>query len=194
MKIVPANVRVELSKALIHADYEKTVDIIQESKIDCNSIIEPKDNFTILHEAINVLNDYQGSESQIETIRFLLKNGANPDNKTTGGHNCLHLALEHHNLSAVALILIREGNADINATEGNGRNPIFIAINKYGLTWRPEQKEVNELRFQIIEELLKRGADLDKINNHGISSRRWLEISKDQRLHDLISKYDKSDN
>lgn len=190
MNLVPGNIRSELAKALIHADYEKSIDIIQQNKIDCNSVIEPKDNFTILHEAINVLSAYKNTQSQVDIIEFLLKNGANPDNKTTTGYNCLHLALAQHDLSAVSLMLIRKGNADVNATDDHGCNPIFIAIREYGKTWRPEQKDINALRFEIIEELLKRGADLDKINKHGISSRRWLEISKDEKLHDLIAKYD----
>ncbi len=73
----------------------------------------------------------------------------------------------------------------------NGNSPIFTAIREYGKTWREIQKEQNKLRFEIIEELLKCGANLYQVNNHGISSRHWIGISKDEKLLNLIKKYDK---
>ena len=53
-----------------------------------------------------------------------------------------------------------------------------------------KNKKLIQLRFEIFEELLKRGADMDMMNNHGITLRRWVEISEDEKLHSLINKYD----
>ena len=73
----------------------------------------------------------------------------------------------------------------------NGNSPIFTAIREYGLTWREEQKEVNQLRFEIITELLNRGAELDKMNNHGINARTWIKnIPEKDKIHEIIRKID----
>jgi hypothetical protein len=31
---------------------------------------------------------------------------------------------------------------------------------------------------------------MDMMNNHRITSRRWVEISEDEKLHSLINKYE----
>lgn len=179
----------ELSKALIHADKELALKIIEENKIDCNGFLGADENRPILIEAVSALSKYRGIDDQFDIVEYLLKNGADPNQKTVEGYNALHIALSFHDLSKISLLIIRHGNIEVNAQDKNGNNPIFIAIREYRYTWREEQKEINELRFQIIKELLERGADVDLVNNHGISSNKWLEISDDKKLHDLVKDY-----
>ncbi|WP_289056167.1 ankyrin repeat domain-containing protein [Carboxylicivirga marina] len=189
-EIVPQKIKTEFGKALIHANKKEVIKLIEKYNIDCKGFIDDKKNRPVLLDAVTVLNDYQDSADQLEIITYLIEHGADPDMKAKEGYNSLHVSLNYHDLSNVTLLLIEKGNIDVNSQDDHGNNPIFIAIREYGKTWRPEQKTVNELRFKIIEELLKKGADLDLINNHGISSRRWLEISDDTKLHELIKRYE----
>lgn len=126
-------------------------------------------------------------------IDYLIDQKADVNWKNNNGFNALHIALAYHNLSKISLLLIRKGNPDVNIVEEkHGTSPIFTAIREYGLTWREEQKEVNQLRYEIVEELLKREADLDLANKHGITARNWIKrLSENDRLIKLIAKYDK---
>lgn len=181
----------ELRVALIHSDKNKAIEIIELNNLDVNSVIDDDNSSTILFGAVNALNEFHGSISQLELVEYLLAKGADPNIKTSENDNSLHVSLEFHDLSEVALLLITKGGADVNSVESHGSSPLFIAIREYRLTWRPEQKRLNELRFTIIEELLKRGADLDAVNRHGVSPRRWLELAHDTRLDELVRKYEK---
>lgn len=192
MNIISDKIRSELVRALIHADKQQAIDIIEKNNVDVNSLTNANRQRTILHDAINVLSNHD-SDNQIAMVDYLLSKGADPNVKTTEGYNCLHLSVEYHNLSRISLMLILKGNVDINATDNHGGNAIFTAIREYRLTWRPEQSVHRQLRFQIIEELLKRGANLDLPNNHNVKPRDWIDkISKDDKLHELIQRYDRN--
>ncbi len=140
---------------------------------------------------MNCSSKFQDSNEQIDLISYLIAQNANVNWKNSDGVNALHIALSFHKLSKVALLLIKNGEVDVNIVEDkNGNSPIFTAIREYGLTWREEQKEVNLIRFDIIKELLSRGADLDRINNHGISARTWVKrVPENDKLHNLIHEF-----
>ncbi|MCX2745506.1 hypothetical protein OO013_16620 [Mangrovivirga sp. M17] len=190
VNFVPDKIRAEFEQALIHANKKEIFRLIKKYKIDCNGFIDNENNNPILQKALTVLNQYRDTPDQLTIINYLLENGANPNIKNREGYNSLHVSLSDHSLSKVSLLLIEKGNIDVNAQDENGNNLIFIAIREYGKTWRPDQKNINDLRYQIIEKLLNKGADLDLLNNHGINSRRWLEISNDQKLKALIKNFD----
>ena len=192
MDTVPEEIKRSLRAALAHADKDKAIQIIESNRLSANSIVDEQSQTSILLDAVNALSQFHGSVEQIAIVEFLLASGADPNSMTSEEYNSLHLALEHHNLSEVALLLITKGGADVNAVESHGNSPLSIAIREYRLTWRPEQEQLREIRFKIVEELLKRGADLDKQNQYGMSPRRWLERIDDQKLLDLVGKYDKS--
>lgn len=189
IKNLPNPLKDKLSKALAQADDKTVIRLLEDHNIDPDSILDPEISQTILHKAVNPLSDFHGSEKHIKIIDYLIVNEVDPNLKNVNGFNPLHIALEYHSLAQVALSLIISGKADINAVERHGNNLIFTAIREYGKTWRAEQQDVNKLRLKIIQELLIRGADLDMVNNHGISSRKWLEIYKDERLNKLIKQY-----
>jgi ankyrin repeat protein len=186
-------IRREFYQYLFNSSTEKVIEIIEKEKIDFNSFTNSEKSSTLLIKAISDLkSELKGSENHVKLISYLIDKGAEINTKTADGYNALEVALSFHSMSNISLILIKTGKAEINSTEKHGNNPIFTAIREYGLTWREEQKEVNQLRFEIIKELLNRGADLDKINNHGITARKWLErLSENDRLHNLIKEFDK---
>ncbi len=181
---------IELFRALYEPNKQKVIELITKGKIDLNGYLENSNS--ILINAVNCSSEFQDSKEQLNVINYLLENNADVNYKNDNGFNALHISLSYHNLSKTSLILIYSGNPNVNDVENkNGNSPIFTAIREYGLTWRDEQKEVNQLRFEIIEELLNRGADLDQKNKHGISSRKWLEsIPENDKLHMLIKEYD----
>ena len=185
--------RRELYQYLFKASTEKVIEIIEKEKIDINSFTNSDKSSSLLIKAISDCESEQkGSKNHIRLITYIIDKGAEINTKTEDGYNALEIALSYHNLANISLILIKTGKAEINSIEKHGNNPIFTAIREYGLTWRDEQKEVNQLRFEIINELLNRGANLDKINNHGISARKWLErIPENDKLNQLIKEYDK---
>jgi ankyrin repeat protein len=182
---------IELFRALYEPNKNKVVDLIESRKIDINKYLEGSNS--ILINAVNCSNDFHDSDEQIGIVNYLLDNKADVNWKNENGYTALQIALEFHSLSKTSLLLIRKGNPNVHITDKkHGNSPIFTAIREYGATWKEEQKEVNQLRFEIIEELLSRGAELDKLNNHGMTARKWLErISENDRVHQLIAKFDK---
>ncbi|WP_156032935.1 ankyrin repeat domain-containing protein [Sediminibacter sp. Hel_I_10] len=185
------NLEVQLFRALFEPNKQKVIDMIKKGKINLNAY---RDNYsnTILINAVNCGSEFQGNNDQLELIHYLLDHKVNVNYINDNGFNALHIALANHNLSKVALLLLKKGNPNVNDVERkHGNSPIFTAIREYGLTLREEQKEVNQLRFEIIDELLNRGAELNKKNKHGINAGTWLEnIPKQDKLHKLINDYD----
>ena len=181
----------DLFRALFEPNKNRLIELIELYKIDINKYTDFSSQNSILIESLLCKKAQQGTTEQLEIITYLINKNVDLNWKNKSGFNALHIALAHHELSKISLLLIKNDKMDIHVIEDkNGNSPIFIAIREYGKTWREEQKELNQLRFEIINVLLKRGADLDKINHSGISSRRWNEISNDKRLHDLIEKHD----
>lgn len=185
---------IELFKALYKPNKQKVIKLIKNNKIEINDYLVSSNS--ILINAVNCSSEYHSSDEQINIIKHLIDQKTNINWKNENGYNALHIALSYHSLSKISLLLIRKGNPDINAIEEkHGNSPIFIAIREYGLTWREDQKEINQLRFEIISELLSRGADLDMKNHHGISTRTWIEkIPKEDKLHKLINDFDKKNS
>ncbi|NIK90713.1 hypothetical protein GZ212_01000 [Mangrovimonas sp. CR14] len=186
-------IRIQFFQNLYQASYDKVIELIENQKIDVNGYADYEHSRSILISVISDCNsEFKGSENHVKLVKYIIDKGADINLKTKEGYNALEIALSFHSMSNIALILIKTGKADINSTEKHGNNLIFTAIREYGLTWREEQKAVNQLRFEIIKELLNRGADLDKINNHGISARTWIEkIPENDKLHKLINEFDK---
>lgn len=187
-------IRVQFFQNLHQASCDKVIELIENQRIDVNGYADYEHSRSILISVISEWNsDYKGSENHVKLVNYIIGKGVDINVKTKDGYNALEIALSFHSLSNIALILIKTGKADINSTEKHGNNLIFTAIREYGLTWREEQKAVNQLRFEIVKELINRGADLDQKNNHGISARTWIEkIPEKDKLHQLINEFEKN--
>ncbi|TRZ42485.1 ankyrin repeat domain-containing protein [Robertkochia solimangrovi] len=186
-------IRIQFFQNLYQASYDKVIELIENQKIDVNGYADYEHSRSILISVISDCNsEFKGSENHVKLVKYIIDKGADINVKTKEGHNALEIALSFHSMSNIALILIKTGKADIHSTEKHGNNLIFTAIREYSLTWREEQKTVNQIRFEIIKELLNHGVDLDIINNHGISARTWIEkIPENDKLHKLINEFEK---
>ena len=184
---------IELFRALYEPNKQKVTELIEQEKIGINDYLDSSNSNSILINAVNCSSEFQGSNKQMELIDYLIDQKADVNWKNNYGFNALHIALANHSLSRISLLLLKKGNPNVNIVEDkHGNSPIFTAIREYRLTWREEQKEVNQLRFEIIKELLNREAELDKINNHGISARKWIErVPEKDKLHYLINEFEK---
>lgn len=178
----------ELKRALYHADL-KTIKEFVKNGLDVNQQIESFDSDSILIRAILCSPEKRGSKQHIGVIEYLLSQDADINQFNKDGYNSLHIALSHHDLSRVSLSLLQNCEANVNlADKPNGNTPLFIAIREYGLTWREDQKEVNRLRYKVIEKLLNRGAQLDHPNIHGVTPRFWTErLNSDDPIHALLT-------
>lgn len=183
----PTAVAKSLRDALRNADIA-TIKAFIDKGLDLNAHLASNGADTMLMEAVNCSKDKRGSSEQKELIEFLLKHGADVNQYNNEGYNALHLALSNHELSEVSLLLIHNGDPDVNLPEQkHGNTPLFIAIREYGQTWRDEQRAVNKLRYNIIEELLKHGADVDCPNHHGVTPRFWTErLMPEDPVHQLL--------
>ncbi len=179
---------IEFSKAIIHLDLEKVYELMDVGKIAVNDYVGFDNNDTILMKVVSCLSKLKGSEKQLELVSYLLSKGADVNWKNDDGYNAFHMSLAHHSLSKITLLFLKSNKVHVNVVEDkHGNSPIFTAIREYGHTWREEQKELNHLRFEIVRELLEKGADLNKKNKHGISAYTWIEkLAENDGLHVLI--------
>ena len=185
-------IETKLFRALYKSDKSQLIKLVENNNIDLNNFVFSNSD-TVLINATDCSSEFRNSNQQIDLINYLIDNDIDVNRKNQYGYNALHIALECYDLCRASLVLIQTGKININeAEEKNGNPPIFTAIRGYGKMWRLEQKELSKCRLEIIEELLKRGADLNQLNNHGVSSKRWIEISDDKKLHTLIEKYDRN--
>lgn len=176
-----------VSRALYTADVDQMSTFIQKGLDVVNLTIGAYED-TLLMKAVLCSDEMRGSDEQVQVIRLLLQSGADVNQPNKEGANALHYALAQHRLAKAALVLIREGTPDVHFPDPKaGNTPLFVAIREYGYTWREEHKEVNALRFDIVKELLDRGADPDRPNKHGVTPRFWTEqLPPEDRLHSLL--------
>ena len=153
MLTIPQHIDRKLGKALIHADKDTVIRLIEEHSISPNALTDESSLETVLLNAIIPLNDYQGTVEHIELIAYLLKAGGDvnakrfTDIKKLKGFNSLHLSLPFHSLCEISLLLITKGSVNVHDSDGYGNTPLFMAIREYGLTWRPEQEKEHNLQY-----------------------------------------------
>jgi ankyrin repeat protein len=132
-KYAEEEIKLELSNALLHCSKSKVQNIIAAHEININSCFVNSNS--ILFEAVNCLSEYQGTNQQLELVKYLIENKADVNWKNSEGYSVLHISLSYHKLSKISLLLISNTNTNINlCTVKNGNNPIFIAVREYRLT------------------------------------------------------------
>lgn len=131
-------------------DHTQIVKILLAAKADVN--IQDESGFTALHYAV-----YSG-DREIEMVKSLLKAGATNVQIKCGftpvmcGFTPLHHAAQYGYVQAVETLL-KEGGADVNVQDKNGKTPLHIAA-QHG-------------HIQVVEILLKEGARVDLQNKNG---------------------------
>ena len=140
---------IELFRALYEPNKQKVIELIKKGEIDLYEYLDNSNS--ILINAVNCASEFLDTKEQLELVNYLLENNADANYKNENGFNALHIALAYHNLSKTSLLLIKKGSPNVNdAEQKHGNSPLFTAIREQGLTWQEEHKEVNHLRFEII--------------------------------------------
>ena len=112
------------------------------------------------------------AEAQAETIAFLIEKGAGPDALDKSGVAPLHRAVRQR--SAVAVDALLRNGADVRLKNKNGSTPLHLAVQNTGKSGSgsPEAKAAQR---EIIELLLKAGANLDDRDANGKTARQCVQ-------------------
>ncbi|ABI99145.1 ankyrin repeat protein [Deerpox virus W-1170-84] len=102
----------------------------------------------------------------VDNLKFLLENGANPLVTIRGNNNLLHLYLERYNISISILSILLDSGIDINAFNYQNHRPIHVYLDK----------EAEDVYIIIIEFLLSKGAILARVNDSHRFSESILEV------------------
>jgi ankyrin repeat protein len=114
---------------------------------------------------------------RIDIIRWLLKNGADSNARTSGGSSWTPLHIAVHPMEVEPILALLEHNADINSQCTEGKTPLYEAISLFASF--PEGIVVD-----IVRRLLEHGADTnirdhrDSTVLHQALSRGWLEVAR----------------
>ncbi|HEV2987911.1 MAG TPA: ankyrin repeat domain-containing protein [Candidatus Angelobacter sp.] len=112
------------------------------------------------------------SEAQARMIVFLIEQGANPNALDKSGIAPLHRAVRQRSLSAVDALL-RNGAA-VRLKNKSGSTPLHLAVQNTGRggSGLPEAKAFQK---EIIERLLKAGANPQDRDGQGKTVRQWAQ-------------------
>ncbi len=123
-------------------------------------------NGTPLHHAVQRIETGSGvhwgslDKSEILLTELLLSAGADANAKTTAGNTPLHLASPEN---PCLLEMLVEHGADINSVNIHGRTPLLEIINRLGHGFSNKRRP----GAQVLDRLLKLGADVTVTDNHG---------------------------
>lgn len=96
-------------------------------------------------------------DDAFSTAKFLLEKKININAKDSKGYTALHFSVQKQSIEFTKLLLSYDPN--IESKDKHGNTPLAKAIFYY------------EGNHEIIELLLDKGADLDSINNYGVTPR-----------------------
>ncbi len=116
--------------------------------------------------------DSSNPEAQETIITFLIRSGANPNAVDKNGVTPLHRAVRTRSTNAVRALLA--GGAEIGMKNENGSTPLHLAVQNTG---RSGSGSPNAKAHQkdIIELLLRNGADAEDEDIHGKTVRHWIK-------------------
>jgi len=96
---------------------------------------------------------YAALEGDVDAVRRLLNDGADPNISDSEGFTPLHFAAQSRSLDAAELLVA--AGADPNAANGHGNSPLFVAVfNSRG-------------EGELIQLLRAHGADPLRVNHYG---------------------------
>ena len=108
---------------------------------------------------------YKIADGDEKNALILLNETKDINYKDANGYSYLHIAVQSHMIAVVKYLL--EKGADVDSNDKFGKTPLMIALMHY-LRDKPTIQ-------QIINLLIKYGADLDKTANSGVTARQLAE-------------------
>lgn len=103
------------------ACYRDTVDILLENGADACARDYVGGGWTVLDEA--------AAKGDLDTVKALLRHGADPSESDSHGWTALHLAVQHYHSMIVKEIL--EHGANVSPETSEGATPLHLAARKY---------------------------------------------------------------
>lgn len=148
----------------------------QEGKLDVVELLvrkkanlEAKDNngFAPIHIA--------ASEGHIEIMKLFINNNVDVNIKCDGdGHStALHKACSYNNIEIAKLLIMN--NANLDDRDDDGRTPLFYAV--------------MYVYFDLIELLLKYGANKNVVDNNGVSLLEIVDKKNKDTIIEIFNKY-----
>lgn len=118
--------------------------------------------YTLLHEAL--------SGRHVETVMFLIKEGADVNIQDNWGNTVLYYLAKETMCPPVLMMLTAflESGADVNIQNNEGTTPLLVA----------SIKATDEEELRKFELLLNRNGNIDIENQFGLSVRKVAEIHK----------------
>lgn len=176
---------IELSDQLFKAIDDNDIHLVRyliEQGAPLERIIDSgeraEEQFTPLLVAVN---GQFGSTCDIQIIEYLLQKGASVNARDCWGFTPLHQAAYNHGQADVIRLLLKY-DADVNAKSHDGSTPIMYAVGY----------DHNSHCFESTKFLLENGADLELMNNNGVSMANMFEENNDIEFacyRDLIGSY-----
>jgi len=184
-------------------------DLFQAIKYGCKKIVKQH-----LKEGLNINGkDKKGNNcvyyaviyERIKILELLLRNKPKINNINKYGDNALHYAVGYNYTEIVKILL--EAGADVNIVDGDKDNLLHIAVNHHASTetvnlllktnivvnyvdkrYRtPLCKAIRRNDIQIVELLLKAGADLYYKDNDGITSMDYCVFSSSDNDNQMLN-------
>jgi ankyrin repeat protein len=120
-----------------HNGFIEVIKVMLKHGIDINT--QSKDSTTPLYYSLG----YTGQKTNINLVKFLLAEGANPNIEHKNGHYPIHAAINSKDIDVLQLFI--KNNEDANKTGASGTTPLYFAVNYIG-------------DIDIIDYLLEQGA------------------------------------
>ncbi|WP_331582935.1 ankyrin repeat domain-containing protein [Puia sp.] len=183
-KLVPATAWNALSLAIARGEANRVQEIMEEYRLDVNACVDSSSWMPILMEAL-LSYGFRTEEERLPVLRYLLKQGANPNIICARGYNCLHIAAQQERY-IYALDLMLDYDPDVNIGDSDGSNIAYWAVQGWFLR-REGADRATYLR--VLEKILNLGADLDQQNRYGMNTRRWLETASPD-VQQLVARWE----
>lgn len=126
----------------------------------------------LLEVGIDALDSYQRTSfiwasfyNNIDLLIWLTNNGANLNHQDRNGFSALHFAGQEQHFDSAKLLIKKSANLELK--DINGNTPLMDAIfNSKG-------------NYKIVNLFIESGANLDNMNNHGMTPRLLAESMAD---------------
>lgn len=151
-------------------EYEKACEEDEEK-----TFLDKKNSYgySLMHEALH--------GRHVQTLFFLLDEGADPNIQDNSGNTLLHYLAKEDICDPVFMMIdkLLEAGADVNIANNEGTTPLTVAASKSG--------EFQSL-FRI-QKLKNAGGDISVKNRFGMSARELARIKKEKFSDDLLERF-----